>query len=94
MMTLITVISEESDPVLQFEQTHFQAKFVITTADYIGRQQRVDARHRSYTDPEVAPVSGNILSKRIRGMLRLCSSFKAQYLPTTSRNRIRFRSFL
>jgi hypothetical protein len=94
IITLVTVTSEEEDPVLQFEQKHFQAKFVITTADYIGRQQRVDARHRSFTDPEVAPVSGNILSKRIRGMLQLCRAFEFPYLSATSWNQAWARPFL
>ncbi|PVH68760.1 hypothetical protein DL98DRAFT_662021 [Cadophora sp. DSE1049] len=71
IITLITITSEEEDPILQFEQKHFQAKFVITTADYIGRQQRVDERNGSFTDPEVVPVSGNILSKRIRAGTKL-----------------------
>lgn len=85
-ITLITVYSGEEDPVLQFGQKHFKAKFVITTADYKRRQQQVSALNRSYTDPEVAPVSGNTLSKRIRGMLHFCRAFKFSYLPTTSWN--------
>lgn len=74
-ITFITVIAEEEDPVLQFEQKHFEAKFVITTADYIGRQQRVNVHHLLYKDPEVEPVSGNILCERIRGMTHLYRAF-------------------
>ncbi|OBT58635.1 hypothetical protein VE04_01227 [Pseudogymnoascus sp. 24MN13] len=70
-ITLINVTSEEEDPVLQFTPIHFESKFVITTADYIRRQHQVNPHHQSYTDPEVEPVSGSILSDRIRAGTKL-----------------------
>jgi hypothetical protein len=69
MITSISVNSEEEDPVLQFAPKHFQSKFVVSTADYLSKQHRIGSNNQSYNDPEVMPLSGNLLTKRIRGML-------------------------
>lgn len=69
MIMSISVNSEEEDPILQFAPKHFQSKFVVSTADYLSKQHRLGSSDQLYNDPEVVPVSGNLLSKRIRGML-------------------------
>lgn len=71
MISNISVNSEEEDPVFQFAPKHFQAKFVVATADYLSRKRRLGFTDQWYNDPETIPVSGDLFSRRIRGMFSL-----------------------
>ncbi|KIW11026.1 hypothetical protein PV08_10325 [Exophiala spinifera] len=71
MISNISVNSEEEDPVFQFAPKHFQAKFVVASADYLSRKRRLGFTDQWYNDPETIPVSGDLFSKRIRAGTQL-----------------------